>query len=71
MKRKPQTAVVAIQRCLDDPVCPRVYAGGSPNVNYYLNFRGKPEDALVVLDAVRVALASHIGSGEPFFEAGV
>lgn len=71
MKPKPQTAVVAIMRLLDDPVCPRVYAGGAPGMGYYLNFRGKPEDALRVLDTVRVAFVAHIQSREPFFQSGV
>jgi hypothetical protein len=48
---------VTIIRYADDPVCPRVSAGGGETIGgYYCTYRGTREEAIAVLEAVLIVM---------------
>jgi hypothetical protein len=48
---------VTIIRYANDPVCPRVSAGGGKEIGgYYCTYRGTREEAIAVLEAVLIVM---------------
>lgn len=56
---------VAILKSPDDPACLRASVGGTEEIGYYLNYRGKLDDVLRMLDLVRIAAEAQLKVGEP------
>lgn len=62
-KPKVKVVPVTIQKNPDDPICPRISMGGTPQIGYYLTFRGEPLDIILMLDRCTEALKEHVAQG--------
>jgi len=54
---------VKIMQNPDDPLCPRISAGGVKALGYYLVYRGHPKIILEILKRITEELEKDIASG--------
>jgi hypothetical protein len=59
-----KTIPVKIIKEPDDPICPRMSAGGTDAIGYYLVYRGDPLLVLQILDTVTQSLRAVVATGK-------